>query len=135
MGILDGSLAQSIYDGFKGQLLTATYRERVVPDSGGTDELGDPQDVADVEHDCEGFVDLYSATTRAQAGIPATDLQLNIFAKSMDGVVPQRDGIFEITGPVGSIYLGKWYQVRNRDVDPAGALWQLQSFEIKAPTP
>lgn len=135
MGILDGSLAQSIRDGFKGQLLTAIYYASSVPASGGKDALGDPTSVARVPHDCEGFVDLYSVTTRAQAGIPETDLKVCIFAKSMDGVTPERDGLVEITGPATSIYAGKWYQVRKQGIDPAGALWELQSFEVKAPTP
>lgn len=131
-GILDGSLAQSIYDAFTGQLLTGTYWTRSVPESGGQDELGDPTAVADTPYSFEGFVDLYSAVTRAQAGIPDTDLKLCIFAKSLD-VEPVRDGIAKITGPVGSIYVGKFYQVREKAIDPAGALWELQSFEIKDP--
>lgn len=130
--ILDGSLAQSIYDGFKGKLLTGTYSKRTVPDSGGLDALGDPQDVASTSYTFEGFIDLYSAITRAQAGIPDTDLKLCIFAKSLT-VEPERDGIAEITGPAGSIYVGKFYQVREKRIDPAGALWELQSFEIEDP--
>lgn len=133
-GILDGSLAQSIYDGFKDQLLTAIYYERLVADSGGTDELGDPTAVADLPHDCQGFIDEYSATVRAQAGIPETDLKVCLFGKSLD-VTPARGGMVQITGPAGSIYLDRWFQVREKRIDPAGALWELQSFEIKDPTP
>ena len=132
VGILDGSIAQSIYDGFKDKLLTGTYWQRSVPDSGGLDALGDPQDVASTSYTFQGFVDLYSAVTRAQAGIPDTDLKVCIFAKSLT-VEPQRDGIVKITGPAGSVYHGKFYQVREKRIDPAGALWELQSFEIEDP--
>lgn len=133
MGLLDGELAQSIYDGFAGKLLTARYHAHTVPDSGALDALGDPIDTDTVPTACEGFIDAYSAFTRAQAGIPDTDMKVCLFGKSMPGVTPERDGLVEITGPAGSIYAGRWFQIRERRVDPAGALWECQSFEVPEP--
>jgi hypothetical protein len=137
MGMLDGGLAQSIYDGFQGQLLQLSLRKSTQPTSGGLDDAGDPlvpPEPADLP--CEGFIDLYSAFTRAQMSIPGTDLKLCIFGKSLpDGTVPAKDDICQVTGPAGSIYYGRWYQLRDADCDPAGALWVSQSFEIKAPAP
>lgn len=137
MGLLDGGLAQSIYDGFRGQLLTAKLRKRTVPTSGALDRAGDPIDPpAPTDQVCEGFIDRYSDFTHAQAGIPRDDLKLCIFGKSLpDGVRPEKDDIAQITGPVGSEFYGRWFQIRQRAIDPAGALWECQSFEIKAPTP
>lgn len=135
MGLLDGGLAQSIHDGFTGKLLTAQLRKRSIPASGGLDRAGDPiVPPSPTDHPCEGFIDAYSAFTMAQAGIPDTDLKLCLFGKSLpNGVRPEKDDIAKITGPDGSIYAGRWFQVRKSAIDPAGALWECQSFEIKAP--
>lgn len=135
MGLLDGELAQSIYDGFKDKLLTFAYRERTVPDSGALDELGDPLDLASDDTDCQGFIDEYSAFTRAQAGIPDTDLKVCLFGKSLPGVTPKREALVHVTGPTGSIYYDRWFQIRERGIDPAGALWECQSFEVAEPSP
>lgn len=136
MGPLDGQLAQSIYDGFKGKLLSGRFYQHAVADSGGLDERGDPLFSQPDDPDgvaCEGFIDLYSAFTRAQAGIPETDLKVCLFGRSMPSVTPAANNLFEVTGPSGSIYLGRWFQVRKQGIDPAGALWELQSFEVEAP--
>lgn len=136
MSLLDGSLAQSIYDAFKGQLLTGKLRKHAIPSSGALDRAGDPIDPpAPTDYDFEGFIDQFSAFTRAQAGIPDTDLKLCFFGKSLPaGLKPEKDDIAQITGPAGSIYYGKWYQVRNGAIDPAGALWESQAFEIEEPS-
>lgn len=132
MGLLDGGLAQDIYAAFSGQLLTGLFYSRSVPVSGALDRAGDPVDVASAPAACEGFVDLYSEFQHSN-GIPEDDLQLSIFAKSMPSVTPAAGDVAKITGPSGSIYAGKWYQVRKQAIDPAGALWVLQSFEISEP--
>lgn len=128
MGLLDGDLAQSIYDGFRGQLLTGVLRKRAIANSGGLDRAGDPiAPLAPTDYPIEGFVDRYSDFTRAQAGIPATDLRLCIFGKSLPaGIEPAKDDIAQLGGV--------WYQVRERAIDPAGALWDCRSFQIKAPS-
>jgi len=129
MGLLDGDLAASIYEGFKGRLLSGTFYQRRIPDSGGLDQLGDPQDLGYDDFKCEGFVDDYSAFTRAQAGIPDTDLKLCIFAESMPGVVPEQANFAVLNTKLGP----KWYEVRKRATDPAVALWECQAFEIPEP--
>ena len=134
MGMLDGELASSIFDGFKGKLLTGSLRKRTVPTSGGLDRAGDPIDSASADHSFEGFIDRYSEFSHAQAGIPESDLKLCIFGKSLAaGIAPERDNIAQITGPAGSIYVGRWYQIRKAAIDPAGALWECQSVQIPEP--
>jgi hypothetical protein len=110
-------------------------RKRAIPASGALDKGGDPIDPpAPDDHDAQGFIDRYSEFTQAQAGIPRDDLKLCLFGKSLpDGVAPEKDDICQVTGPAGSIFAGRWFQIRERAIDPAGALWECQSFEIKAP--
>lgn len=133
MGLLDGGLADSIYASFQNKLLTAQYTSYAPPTSGGLDELGDPTDVGESPTPCQGFIDLYSAVTAKLAGIPETDLQVCLFGPSMPGVTPVRDGVVKITGPAGSIYVNRFFQIRKVAIDPAGALWTCQSFEITDP--
>jgi hypothetical protein len=130
MGLLDGDLAESIYQGFKGKLLSGIFYQRIVPESGALDALGDPTDLGYTPTPCEGFTDGYSAFTRAQAGIPETDLKLCIFANSMPGVVPTQGNFAVLNTKLGP----KWYEVRKRATDPAVALWECQAFEIPEPT-
>lgn len=129
MGILDGSLASSIYKGFKGKLLTGSLRQLVTPESGGLDEFGDPQDGTPVYTAIEGFVDDYDDAYRARAGIPDTDTSVNIFAKSCPGVTPTKDDICRMR----QAGVDTWYQLRRVKVDPAGALWVCQAFVIPEP--
>lgn len=126
MSLLDGQIADAIYAGFKGKLKTGTLRKVSIGVSAGLDDLGDPIDTAPVSYAFEGFTARYSAFYRAQAGIPDTDLKLNIFAKSLDaGIEPGIDD--------KAVIDGIWYQIRKRAIDPAGALWVCQSFEIAEP--
>lgn len=132
MGLLDGDLARSIFAGFTGKLLTGALRKVAVAESGALDQRGDPLDSAPALHACEGFTDLYSETFRAAAGIPKGDLKVCIFAESLPaGVIPEIDDKARMDhgGRLGA----KWYQIRARDIDPAGALWECQSFEIEEP--
>lgn len=125
MGVLDGPLATAIYKGFKGKLKKGVLRQMQFPDSGAQDDLGDDIDGAPVDYKFEGFTDNYSDFYKAQAGIPDTDLKVCIFAKSMpDHVRPGKDN----KARVGTV----WYQLRAAKVDPAGALWECQAFEIEA---
>ena len=129
VGLLDGDLARSIYDGFRGKLLSGVIRQSLVPDGTTLDGNGDPQAIAPVLTAIEGFTDNYSKFTQAQAGIPATDLRLFIFAQSAPGVIPRKDSQVRLD----RAGVGQWYQLRNASIDPAGALWDCQAFEIKAP--
>lgn len=131
MGILDGQLAQAVYDGFKGRLLKGTLRREVIGDSSGLDELGDAVAPEPVSWGAQGFTDEYSDFFKAQAGIPTTDLKVCIFAKSLPaGVRPQKDDKVSLT----QAGVTTWYQVRKVMTDPATALWTCQSFVCQAPT-
>jgi len=129
MAILDGDIASAIFKGFKGKLLTGLIRQRTVPSSGALDQYGDPIDLEATDTAIEGFVENYDDAYRARAGIPETDLQVNIFAKSAPAITPGKDDIVKFTrGTVDT-----WYQLRRVKTDPALALWQCQAFEIEAP--
>lgn len=123
MGLLDGQIADAIYAGFKGKLKTGVLRKVVIGQSAGLDDKGDPIDVAPVDYPFEGFTSQYKADFMARAGIPDTDLKVSIFAKSLDaGIAPANDDKAYIDGV--------WYQIRKKAIDPAGAMWICQSFEI-----
>lgn len=127
MGFLD-TLPDAIYAAFKDKLRTATYYEPATASSGVLDDLGDPQEVSHPAHGCQGFFENYSAVTMKQSGMEEGDLKVCLFASSLPaGVVPQKDGL---------VYMKlRWFQIRERKTDPAEALWELQSFELKkAPT-
>jgi hypothetical protein len=129
VGILEGSLAEQIYKGFKGRLLSGIIRQRAVPTSGALDTYGDPIDLAPVDTALEGFTEDYDDAFRARAGIPGTDLKVNIFAKSCPAITPGKDDLVKFT----RAGVAEWYQLRRVKVDPAGALWECQAFRIKDP--
>lgn len=122
-GLLTGQIAKAIFKGFKGKLLKGELR-RENP-TGGLDEFGDPNAVTLTFFSIEGFTDEFSDFYRAQAGIPETDLKVNIFAESSPGLTPAKDDKVD--------FLGRWYQIKKVKVDPAGALYECQSFEIPPP--
>lgn len=123
-GLLTGKLAKAVFKGFKGKLLTGTLRHDV---PGTTlDSNGDPTSTTRTVFSVEGFTDEYSAFYRAQAGIPETDLKVNIFSESSPGLTPTKDD--RVT------FLGVWYRLRKVKVDPAGALFECQAFEIPKPS-
>lgn len=125
MSLLEYDLAKSIYKGFKGKLLTGIIRQSVSASSGALDSYGDPIDPVPTDTAVQGFVDHYSAFYRAQAGIPDTDLRVNIFAQSAPDITPGKDD---------RVRFGtRWYQLRAARTDPATALWDCQAFEIEAP--
>lgn len=122
-GLLTGQLAQKIFTGFKGKLFSGELRREVK--STTLDEYGDPVSNSLLYFSIEGFSDNYSEFYRAQAGIPETDVEVNIFAKSASTLTPQKDD---------KVFMnGVWYQLRKIKVDPATALWQCQSFVIHPP--
>lgn len=128
MGLLSGQLAKAVYAGFKGKLLKGQLRRTVSATSGGLDSLGDPISVDDSLFSFEGFTENYDASYAARAGIPETDLKVNIFAASL-ATTPTKDDKAEI--PLGS---GIWYQVRSFATDPATALWVCRAYKCKAPS-
>lgn len=124
-GLLTGKIAKAIFKGFKGKLLKGTLRHDVP--SSTLDANGDPASSTRTTFSVEGFTDEYSAFYRAQAGIPETDLKVNIFAESITPrTTPTKDG--RVT------FGGVWYRLRKVKVDPAGALFVCQSFEIPTPS-
>ena len=129
MGFLEGSLAQAIYTGFKGKLLSGLIRQYSEPSSGALDAYGDPIDLSPTDTTIEGFTENYDDAYRARAGIPETDIKVNFFAKSAPGIVPTKDDIIKLTNNS----VDHWYQVRRAQTDPATALWVCQAFAIEAP--
>ena len=122
-GLLTGKIAKTIFKGFKGKLLKGTLR--IDTPSSSLDDNGDPVSATAARFGIEGFTDEFSAFYRAQAGIPETDLKVNIFSESVPGITPTKDS--RVT------FGGVWYRIRKVKVDPAGALFECQSFEIPTP--
>ena len=122
-GLLEGQIAKAIYKGFKGRLLAGTLRRETL----GTtlDAYGDPTGASVSSYSIEGFVSGYSAFYRATAGIPETDVKVNIFAQSSPGLVPSKDDLVQ--------FQGVWYQLRSVNVDPATALYACQAFVTVEP--
>lgn len=136
VGLLDGGLAGSIYRGFKGKLLKGVIRQPAVAADAVLDGHGDPTAAGTRDIKIEGFTEGYSRFTRAQAGIPATDLKLNIFAASAPGTTPAIDNLARLDRKAGGRTTSQWYQIRGPvEIDPGGVLWVCQAFEIKAPAP
>lgn len=131
MGLLDGGIASAIYKGFKGKLLKGTLRREQPVGSAGLDSLGDPLATDPLTWACQGFTEDYSDFYRAQAGIPAGDVRVNVFAASLPrGIRPQKDD------QVAFVRAGvtTWFQLRKNGTDPAEALWASPGFQIADPT-
>ncbi len=123
MGLLDGEIAQQIYNGFKGQLLKGTLMRDSLPVSPVINDRGQVTNKILQQWSCEGFVDSYNDVFRVSAGIPATDSKVSIFAKSLpSGIEPIKDDRI--------VFNSKTWQVRERKTDPATALWECQSYEV-----
>lgn len=130
MGVLDGQLAKAIYAGFKGRLSKGRLLRLNVADSGGLDALGDPVATSPSLFRLEGFSDKYSDFSRAQAGIPDTDVKVCIFGASLpSGIRPLKDDKVGLT----KAGVETWYQLRKDGVDPADALWECQGYVIPTP--
>lgn len=125
MALLTGDLANQVFAAFKGKLLFGLIRQFSAPISGGLDSYGDAIETVPTDTAIQGFVEDYSAYYRATAGIPATDIRVNIFAKSAPAIVPGRDDKVQMNGV--------WYQLRAVTTDPATAMWTCQAFPIPSP--
>lgn len=124
---LESQISKAIYAGFRGKLLEGTLRRSVNAVSGGLDSLGDAAAFGLQDYRLEGFRDAYSAYTRAQAGIPATDSKLVIIARSV-AVRPQQGDKIWIDG--------NWWQIRGTpDTDPATATYTCQGFIVPGDAP
>lgn len=130
MGLLDGPLAESIYQGFKGKLLTGSIRQRAPAESTALDEYGDPLDLIPTETDIEGFAENYDALYLARSGLPTDSVKVNFFAKSAPGITPSTDDLVRLR----QAGVDTWYQLRRVKIDPAGVLWECpDAFEVAAP--
>lgn len=123
MGLLDGLIKAEIYKGFKGKLLTGTLRR--LAGSNSLNDLGDPATSTATTYPFEGFRETYDAAYRARAGIPQTDVKIVIIAGSISTVPLKDDEVY---------ILSTWHKVRGiPDIDPAGATYTLQCYEIEEP--
>lgn len=121
--LLESKIKDQVAAAFKGQLLTGTLR-RVVSTS--LDSLGDPVPGTATTYSFDGIRESFSAAYAAQAGIPITDVKILVIAGSLS-VNPKKDDQIKIEG--------QWHTVREvLGVDPAGATFELQAYEIEDPT-
>lgn len=137
MRLLDGDLPRQTYAAFRGKTLSGIARRTASPESAALDGFGDPAPAPPQDFKIEGFTEAYSRYTLATAGIPATDVKLNIFAASAPGYRPQENDQVRLDRrqPNGQM-ISEWVQIRGPiSIDPAKALWECQSFEIPAPRP
>lgn len=130
---LDG-MAGSIYAGFKGKLRKGVIRR--LAGGGGLDGHGRPQGQAPTLHAVEGFQDDYSDFTRANAGIPANAVRVNLFAASIKPTLtPTKDMLVRLDFPAanGVPAHAQWFKLLGADTDPATALWVCPAFKVEAP--
>jgi len=124
--ILD-QIPKQIYQGFRGKLRSGTLRRHSNDPLLALDENGETATPLIETWSCQGFVDNYSKFLRAQAGIPDSDMQINIFASSLtSGVVPKIQDYVT--------FAGGWYQLKVPQTDPAVALWTCQGTITRAPS-
>lgn len=117
MALLTGDLAALVGTALDGIMLDGVLQR---PVASSVDDHGSPL-ATYATHVFRGFDDEYSATYRAQAGIPETDALIQILAASC-ATTPQRDDRLVVRG--------KTYRVRSVTTDPARAVWACQSFEV-----
>ncbi|RWB66570.1 hypothetical protein [Mesorhizobium sp.] len=121
---LEKQLAKTVAKAFKGKLLKGTLRREVL--GTGNDAYGDPNPGTVQTYPFEGIREDYSATFRAQAGIPSTDVRVLIIAGLINTVPKQDDQV---------LIRSAWHKVRAiESIDPANATYALQCFEIRDPT-
>jgi hypothetical protein len=125
VSLLEGELRDAVAEALRDELLSGTLRRTERALSAGRDEHGDPTDLVQRSWDVVGFVEGYSEAFRAQAGIPATDVRVNLLAGTLPATVrPTPDDRVEVGG--------KTYQLRRVQTDPATALFDCQAFEVSA---
>ena len=123
---LDGLVRREIARGLRGQLKKGTLRR----DNTGTsvDNYGDPVAGTPKLYAFEGIREFFSVFSKAQAGIPDTDVKI-LFILGL---------ISPHTRPIkdDKVYIEHgWYQIRSiLEIDPAGASMTVQAFQIPVPT-
>lgn len=123
MSFLAGGMKRAIGKAFGQVQLSGTLR-REVPGE-GVDEYSDPLPGTVETFPFGGWRETYDAAWLS-AGIPSTDARLMILADTITTDPVQGDQVqFE----------GLWWQVRAIEgIDPAGATFALQIYEIEDPT-
>jgi hypothetical protein len=114
---LAGSLANAIAAGFRGKLLPGTLRKETAV---SRDSVGDPV-VTTADYAVQGLQETYGALIIAAGGIPSTDIKLLLIA-GLCGAAPAIGDKVQMNG--------QWFQVRNVNIDPAGATYECQSFRV-----
>lgn len=121
---LSGPLAKRIDKAFKSSKLPLSgtlYREA----STTLDANNDPV-VTYTSYTFRGYVDEYSDTRRATAGIPMGDRIAAIFGASLS-VVPEIGDVVKYPGY-------NHMKLREVPTDPAKALYECQAYEVDDPT-
>lgn len=115
----NNGLRSQLAKGFKGKLLVGvlTRTENGVPDDNGVPST------TEAKYRVEGFVDHYTAFYRKSAGIPEHDVNVVLISGNCD--------VNPIKGDKVKFPNYKKYQVRDLKSDPALAVFECQSFEVK----
>jgi len=123
-------MARDIDRAFKGRLRTGVIVRNV---AGALDGHGRPSGAVPIGAAVRCFVDDFSQFYKASAGINATDMRVNLFGASIEGLQPRKDDRVRIDYPAanGLPARSQWYQLRGATVDPANALWQCTAYEIQ----
>lgn len=123
--LFETQVADLVAQGFQGKLLTGTLRRNVAAtvDSEGDPVLGTPL-LFSVQGIRENFSTFYATFN----GIPNTDVKIMLIANlTVPFTLPIKDDLIYIRG--------QWHMLRKvLTVDPANATFDLQCFEIAAPT-
>lgn len=126
--MLEGALKAQIAKSFKGKLTLGTIRREVTT---AVDSKGDVTPVTPTTFVFEGIRDSFSLFTKANSGIPETDVAILVLLGSVKPVtLPVKDDKIYLKAPWNN-----WYQVRRvLEIDPAGASCKLQCYSIPVPT-
>lgn len=125
--LLDRALKEKIARGFKGRLTKGTLRR---DQSTTTDSDGNPIPGTPLTFTIEGIRENFSLYTKANSGIPETDVPiLIILGLVKPETIPVKDDKIFLATP-----WNRWHQVRRvLEIDPAGASCRVQAYEIPAP--
>jgi len=128
VSLLDGAIRREVGRAFRGQLKVGQLRREV---SSTVDANGDLVPATPTLYRFEGIREFFSVFSRAQAGIPDTDVKILfildlITPRTHPRTVPIKDDKVHIERT--------WYQIRQiLEIDPAGASMSVQAFLIPAP--
>jgi len=125
VSLLESAIKKQVAAGFKGKLLPGTLRRETHTTTNG---FGDPVSPTVTTYAFEGIRETFDAGYAAGAGIPETDVKVLIIAGLLAAAAGQpRKG--------DKVFInGAWHEVRRIiGIDPAGATYSLQCYEIDAP--